>query len=143
MHFLQEWHKDFDVLWSTQRKMDGKLAAQMADLQQVFILLGDRVKQLRPGSLSAAERSCPTSKVRGSSQECQVATVQERPRGDTPRPRPGAAAKRSYPRPRPGAAPRGATLCPRSRWPGEATSTPRPGAVALRSHPAPKAKGSG
>ena len=35
VHFVQEWHKDSDVLCSTQRQIDGKLAAQMADLQQV------------------------------------------------------------------------------------------------------------
>ena len=37
------------------------------------------------------------SKVRGSSQECQAATAQERPRGATPCPRPGAVAGRTYP----------------------------------------------
>ena len=45
--FVQEWHKDSDVLCSTQRKTDGKLAAQMADLQQVAILLGDRVNSMQ------------------------------------------------------------------------------------------------
>ena len=44
-----------------------------------------------------AERSYPTSEVRGSGQECQAATAQERPRGATPHPRSGAAAGRSYP----------------------------------------------
>ena len=43
LHFVQEWHKDSDVLWSTPRQIDGKLAAQMADLQQAVILLGDQV----------------------------------------------------------------------------------------------------
>ena len=47
MHFVQEWHKDSDVLWSTQREINGKLAAQMADLQQVVILLGDQVNSLQ------------------------------------------------------------------------------------------------
>ncbi|KAB0386000.1 hypothetical protein FD755_000956 [Muntiacus reevesi] len=43
MYFVQEWHRDSDVLWSTPRQIDGKLAAQMADLQQaVVILLGDQ-----------------------------------------------------------------------------------------------------
>ena len=37
------------------------------------------------------------SEVRGSGQECQAATVQEQPRGGTPRPRSGAAAERSNP----------------------------------------------
>ena len=36
-------------------------------------------------------------KVRGSDQECQSATAQEQPKGATPRPRSGAAAKRSNP----------------------------------------------
>ena len=33
VYFVQEWHKDSDVVWSTQRQIDGKLATQMADLQ--------------------------------------------------------------------------------------------------------------
>ena len=37
------------------------------------------------------------SEVRGSGQECQAATAQEWPRGPTPQPRSGAAARRSYP----------------------------------------------
>ena len=48
---------------------------------------------------AAAKRSYSTSEVRGSGQECQAATVQERPGGATPRPRSGAVARRSYPRP--------------------------------------------
>ena len=47
VHFVQEWHKDSDILWSTQRQIDGKLAAQMADLQQVVIRLGDQVNSLQ------------------------------------------------------------------------------------------------
>ena len=39
------------------------------------------------------------SEVRGSGRECQAATAQERPRGATPRPRPGAVAGRTYPTP--------------------------------------------
>jgi len=35
--------------------------------------------------------------VRGSGRECQAVMAQERPRGDTPRPRSGAAAGRSNP----------------------------------------------
>ena len=46
VHFVQEWHKDSDVLCSTQRQIDGKLAAQMADLQQV-VQLGDQVNTLQ------------------------------------------------------------------------------------------------
>ena len=49
------------------------------------------------GALSMTERSYPTSDVRGRSRECQAATAQEWPRGATPRPRSGAAAKRIYP----------------------------------------------
>ena len=41
-----------------------------------------------------AERTYPTSKVRGGGRECQAATAQERPRGATPRLRSGAAVER-------------------------------------------------
>ena len=41
----------------------------------------------RAGALSAAERSFPTSEVRGSGLECQAVMAQEQPRGATPRPR--------------------------------------------------------
>ena len=60
------------------------------------------------------------SEVRGSSRECQAATAQEQPRGATPRPRSGAAARRSQP-----------AL-------GGATLHPRPGAAARRSNPTSK-----
>ena len=68
-----------------------------------------------PGALRVAERSYPTSEVRGGGQECQAATVQEQPRGATlcsrsggcvgaggprgaiPRSRSGGAAVRRYP----------------------------------------------
>ena len=46
---------------------------------------------------AAARRSYPASEVRGSSRECQAATVQEHPRGATPHSRSGGAAERSYP----------------------------------------------
>ena len=46
-------------------------------------------RRLRAGSLSMAERSYPTSEVRGSGLECQAAMAQERPRGATLRPRSG------------------------------------------------------
>ena len=85
-------------------------------------------------ALSAAERSYPTSKVRGSGREFQAVTAQERPRratqvqgqgrrprGDTLQTRSGVVAGRSYPTP-----------------PG-----PRPEAVARRSYPRPEARGSG
>ena len=32
VHFEHEWHKDSDVLWCTQKQIDGKVPAQMADL---------------------------------------------------------------------------------------------------------------
>ena len=55
----------------------------------------------KPGGLharrAAAKRSYPISEVRGSSREHKTATVQERPRGATPRPRSGRAAERRYP----------------------------------------------
>jgi len=62
------------------------------------------------GALSVAERSYPTSKVKGSGLECQAAMAQEqqrratqvrgqgrRPGGTTPRPRPEVAAGRTNP----------------------------------------------
>ena len=48
------------------------------------------------GALSAAERSYPMSEVRGRSREDPMPEGQ-RPRGVTPRPRSGAAARRSNP----------------------------------------------
>ena len=48
-------------------------------------------------ALSMAERSYPTSEVRGSGLECQAATAQEWPRGAPLCPRSGTADKRSYP----------------------------------------------
>ena len=53
----------------------------------------------RAGTLSMAERSYPTSKVRGSGLKCQAATAQERPRGATLHSRSGAATLRSHPEP--------------------------------------------
>ena len=47
--------------------------------------------------MAATKSSYPTSDVRGSGRECQTATVQERPRGATPRPRSEGAAERRYP----------------------------------------------
>ena len=68
------------------------------------------------GALSAAERSYPTSKVRGSGRRSYPASEASRGREETPRVR-------------------------GQGRPGEATSGPRPGPVTLRSHPEPKAKG--
>ena len=48
------------------------------------------------GALSAAERSYPTSEVRGRSREDPMPEGR-RPRGVTPRPRSGGAAERRYP----------------------------------------------
>ena len=44
-----------------------------------------------------AKRSYPTSEVRGSGRECQIATAQEWPRGATPILRSGGEAERRYP----------------------------------------------
>ena len=46
VHFIQEWHRDANVLWTTKQKSDGKLASQVADLQQSVILLGDQLVSL-------------------------------------------------------------------------------------------------
>ena len=47
VHFVQEWHKDADVLWTIQQKTVGKLASQVADLQQSVILLGVQLVSLQ------------------------------------------------------------------------------------------------
>ena len=47
VHFVQEWHKDANILWTTQQKMDGKLASQVANLQQSVILLGVQLVSLQ------------------------------------------------------------------------------------------------
>ena len=47
VHFVQEWHKDANILWTTQQKIDGKLASQVADLQQSVILLGVQLVSLQ------------------------------------------------------------------------------------------------
>ena len=47
VHFVQEWHKNAEVLWTTQQKIDGKLASQVADLQQSVILLGVQLVSLQ------------------------------------------------------------------------------------------------
>ena len=52
------------------------------------------------GALSAGERSYPISEVRGRGLECQAATAQEWPRGDTPRWKSGSVAGRSHPVPK-------------------------------------------
>ena len=92
---------------------------------------------MAPGALIVAE-SYPTSEVRGSGLECQAATAQERPRGATPRPRPGTAARRSYP----ASEVKGKG---RDEPPGVGSQgrCPRPGAVAGRSNRTPKARGGG
>ena len=74
----------------------------------------------RPGGpharRAAAKRSYPTSEVRSSGRECQTVTAQERRRGDTPRPRSGAAIRGVTPRPRPGAAPGRSNPTPKEPW---------------------------
>ena len=62
------------------------------DLQQVHL-----AQAAATGALSSAERSYPTSEVRGSGWEWKAVTAQEWWRGATPRLRSGVAAKRSYP----------------------------------------------
>ena len=51
-------------------------------------------QSLRSGA--AAKRSCPTSEIRGGSQECQAVTAQEWPRGAIQSLRPGVADRRSH-----------------------------------------------
>ena len=63
------------------------------------VRLGDYAQAAVTGALSAAERSYPTSEVRGSGRECQAVMAQERPRGATLHLRPGAVTLRSHPEP--------------------------------------------
>ena len=51
------------------------------------------------GTLSAAERSYPTSEVKGRSRECQAVMVQEQLRGATPHPGSGVVVERTHPGP--------------------------------------------
>ena len=81
------------------------------------------------GTHSVAEKSYPTSKVRGSGQECQAATAQERPGGATLRLVSGAAAGRSNPTSEVRGRSREDPM-PEGRWPRGVTSCPRSGAAA-------------
>lgn len=47
VHFVQKWHKDADVLWTIQQKIDRKLASQVADLQQSVILSRNQLISLQ------------------------------------------------------------------------------------------------
>ena len=62
----------------------------------VFVNCPHLVQAAATGTLSTAERSYPTSAVRGRSREDPM-RERRQPRGATPRPRSGAAAGRSYP----------------------------------------------
>ena len=90
-----------------------------------------------------AERSYPTSEVRGSGQECQAGTAQEWPRGATPHPRSGGAAGRSYPASEVRGDGQECQAATAQEQPRGATPRPRPGAVAGRSYPTPEARGGG
>ena len=116
--------------------------------------------------LSVAERSYPTSEVRGRSREDPIPEGR-RPRGATPCPRSWGAAERRYPlfseHPRSGAVTRGVTPrlrsgvaagrrypTPLSPRPGAAGGRsypmpprPRPGPLAGRTNPTPEARGGG
>ena len=85
-----------------------------------------------------AERSYPTYEVRGSSRECQAATVQERPRGATLRLRPGAVAERSYPTSKVSGSGRECQAATAQEQPRGATPHLRPRAAAGRSNPTSK-----
>ena len=55
------------------------------------------MRWLQPIAQKHGHEELPLAKGWGSDQERQAAMAQERPRGATSRPRPGAVAKRSYP----------------------------------------------
>ena len=81
------------------------------------------------------------SELRDSGLRCQAATVQERPRGATLRPRSVAVAGRSYPTSEVRGGGQEETSCIQGQWrPGGDTSHPRSGA-ARRSHLEPEARG--
>ena len=86
---------------------------------------------------SAAERSYPTSKVRGRSQEDPTPEGWW-PRGATPRPRSGAAAERSYPPPEFRGGSRECQTATVKEQPRGATPRRRSGAAAGRSYPTPE-----
>ena len=79
----------------------GKTLLASALLHSVFqgqiCLLWTKRRRMRAGTLSAAERSYPKSKIRGRGLECQAAMMPEQPRGATLRLRSGVADERSYP----------------------------------------------
>ena len=88
-------------------------------------------------STSMAERSYPTSKVRGRSQE-EPMPEGWRPRGATPRPRSGAAAERSYPPPEVRGGSRECQTATVQEQPRGATPCPRSGAAARKSYHTPE-----
>ena len=85
-----------------------------------------------------AERSYPTSEVRGSGRECQAAMVQEWPRGATPRPRSGVTAESARLRQRRSSQEELPHVGGQGWWLGGATPHLRPGAAAGRSNPTSK-----
>ena len=90
---------------------------------------------------AAAKRSYPISEVRGSSREHKTATVQERPRGTTPRPRSGRAAERRYPESEVRGGDERSYPVSKVRGHGREeiphASSPRPGATGRRSYHTP------
>ena len=91
---------------------------------------------------AGAERSYPTTEVRGSGLECQAATAQGRPRGATLRPRSGVAAGRRHPESEVRGDGREELPCfgGQGQQPKGATPHLRPGAVPERSHPTSEAR---
>ena len=99
------------------------------------------------GRLSGAERSHPTSEVRGRSQEVHMHEGQ-RPRGVTPRPRSGAAAKSTRLRRHRNGREELPRVRGQGRQPGGDTPRPKPeargdGREELPHAPKPEAKGGG
>ena len=98
--------------------------------------------------LRAAERSYPTSEVRGSTERCYPTPPSLRPGAaggrsyhSPPRPRPGAAAGRRNPMPEARGSSREDPMA-EGRQPRRVTPRPRPGAAAGRRNPMPEARGS-
>ena len=94
--------------------------------------LTKRRRLWQAGALSAAEKSYPTSEVRGTGLECQAAKAQERLRGATLGSRSGAVAGRRYPAPEVRGGGQEELPCVGGQWrPGGDTPRPLPQYVPL------------
>ena len=47
VNFVNNWHSNSSKLWTTQRWIDSEINAQLTDLQQAVIMLGDQIVSLQ------------------------------------------------------------------------------------------------